>query len=190
MSDQRLEEIKNQNNKYPIVIIVKGEKNEGKTKFIKELITSLKHKKIDIGGIISEKVIENEIITGYDIVNINNSEKMIFLRKGDFKGCNKIRKFSIFKEGISFGNNTITNTLENNQVIIIDEVGQLELDNKGWNDAITDILSGSTKILIISVRSEFTDSIISKYRLTNHTIYDISEHSNKDIINKINNILI
>jgi len=185
MSDIRLKEIKKlQNQISPRIVIISGEKNEGKTTAIKEIIKELDNKKIKYGGIISEKFVVDNNIQGYDIVNLNADVKEAFLRKGEYKDCDKIRKFSILEKGVKFGNSALREAFSNYKILIVDEIGQLELDDKGWNDTINKIKASQIELAIISVRNEFVNDIISKYMFDNYEIFKVSDLS-PNIINKI-----
>jgi nucleoside-triphosphatase THEP1 len=187
LANKRLEEIKSEINRTPQVIIIAGEKNEGKTTFIKNILSEIKENGIKTGGIISEKIFENEKLIGYNIIDIETSKNNAFLRKGDFDNCDKIKKYSILKSGLEFGNDSLIKAAENNSLLIIDEVGQLELLNKGWHQSILEILKSDVKTIIITVRTEFIETIKEKYSLDTNLNLKVSENSPKEILKLLNN---
>jgi len=61
-----------------------------------------------------------------------------------------------------------------NRIIIIDEVGRLELYNKGWSDSVAELLKASCNHLIMAVRTDQVKSVIEKWQLDQAIIINIS----------------
>jgi nucleoside-triphosphatase THEP1 len=172
--DVRLNEIKsNLSNK---IFIITGSVGEGKTTQIQQIVETLKNQSISIGGILSPRITENGNTTGYDIVDITTNERVAFLRKTGDKGLPKIGSYSILSEGIHKGCHALKNSKNTCQVVVIDEVGRLELNNEGWADHIQDLLNSTKSHLILSVRDRFMEEVIDKWYLTDYTILDVSDN--------------
>ncbi|MDD3740333.1 MAG: nucleoside-triphosphatase, partial [Bacteroidales bacterium] len=103
--------------------------------------------------------------------------------------CEKIMKFSILSEGLEFGNAIIKAAIENKNIIIIDEVGLMELQNRGWYQSIGNIKKLQNKIFIITARDIFVDELIEKFQWKSSRIINISnskpEILAKDIVESI-----
>lgn len=188
-AQNRLDELQNKENVKSTIYIISGKKGEGKTRFIKELIEYFKENKLSFGGIISEKQVQNEDCVAYEIVDVESEHKAQFLVKGDIEGCEKIMKFSILSEGLEFGNAIIKAAIENKNIIIIDEVGLMELQNRGWYQSIGNIKKLQNKIFIITARDIFVDELIEKFQWKSSRIINISnskpEILAKDIVESI-----
>jgi len=170
----RLNEIKcNLSNK---IFIVTGSKGEGKTTQIQKIVVALKNQNISIGGILSPRVMENGATAGYDIQDIMTNERVAFLRKTSDERSPGIGSYSILPEGMKKGCQALKNSQNNTQVVVIDEVGRLELNNKGWAENIHRLLNGSKCPLILSVRERFMEEIIDKWHLKDYTIWRVSEN--------------
>ncbi|MFO8234108.1 MAG: nucleoside-triphosphatase [Bacteroidales bacterium] len=167
----RLNEIKSNLSKKTFIIT--GSIGEGKTTQLQKIIETLKKQEISIGGIISPRIVENKTTKGYDIVDIMTNERAAFLRKTGDEKLPGIGNYNILSEGLKKGNNAIKNS-QNNQVIVIDEVGRLELNNKGWAENIEYLLNGSKSYLILSVRDRFIKQVINKWSLKDYKILDVS----------------
>lgn len=169
------------------VFIVTGSIGEGKTSQIKNIVETLKNQNISIGGIFSPRIEENGNTTGYDIVDIMTNERSAFLRTTSDQKLPKIGSYSILSEGMQKGHKALKNSLNNNQVIVIDEVGRLELSNEGWAENINYLLNDTKHHLILSVRDRFMKEVIDKWYLKNYTILDVSANdylTNSQIITK------
>ncbi|MGM0620525.1 MAG: nucleoside-triphosphatase [Bacteroidota bacterium] len=184
-ADFRLKQLKEGDNSDRKVFIIKGKIDGGKTTFVKHLIDRLKQKNIRIGGIYSEKIFENDKKVGYDLVNIKNKESKIFLRKNN-NSTEKIGDFSIFHEAIREGNEILKP--ENNSdehIVIIDEVGLLELNGNGWATRLNELTKHMNHHLLIAVRDEFAERIIRKWNFKNLHIYNVSENNKHPVAEKI-----
>lgn len=170
----RLNEIKsNLSNK---IFIITGSVGEGKTTHIQNIVETLKNQNISIGGILSPRILENGITAGYDVVDIMTNERAAFLRKTDDEKSPEIGSYSILSEGIQTGRKALKKSLNNNQVVVIDEVGRLELNNKGWAEDIKSLLNGSNCNLVLSVRERFIEEVVEKWDLKDYTILHVSDN--------------
>jgi nucleoside-triphosphatase THEP1 len=175
-ADKRLSEIKKKSMSTQITFIISGLIGEGKTTYTKKLIDFFRKNNINVGGIISERVINNSITTGYDLVNIETGEKEAFLRQNEECGSETIGRFTICPKGLAMGITVLNSQiLQGNRVIIIDEVGLLELRNKGWSDCINDLLAKSKNHILFTVRDIYVDEVKNKWNLREAIIFNIRE---------------
>ena len=180
----RLNEIKNNLSKK--IFIISGSIGQGKTTQIQKIVESLKSQNITVGGIFSPRIMENETTIGYDIVDIMTDNRVKFLRKTTNENQTKIGNYSILPDGFQIGINALTTSKNrNNKIVIIDEVGKLELENKGWAKNITNLINTSNNNLILSVRDSLTQLVIQKWNLKDYTIFNISKSNSLKICNSI-----
>ncbi len=175
-ADRRLSEIKKGKVPSQKIFIVSGAVGEGKTTFTKKLIGFFRENNIKVGGIISERVMSDSITTGYDLVNIETGEKEAFLRQDEKNGCETIGRFTICPNGLAMGN-TILNYLSSPEfrIVIIDEVGALELGDKGWAGGINKLLEKSVNNILITVRDSFVDKVKDKWGFMDAITFNIRE---------------
>jgi len=171
----RLEELTNGARTESKIFIISGSKGEGKSLFVKSLIKKLQEKGHDVGGFYSDKQIQNDECAGYQIFDIETEQKVQFLLKGDIKGCDKIMKFSIINEGLEFGKAVLIKAMREKEIVVIDEVGLLELQDGGWNQILVKIHNSSNKIFIITARDVFVQELIAKYNWEQAQIVQISK---------------
>jgi nucleoside-triphosphatase THEP1 len=180
--DNRLKEIKNKIGPVRKIFILTGSSHQGKTTQIQKIISVLKENKIRVGGIYSTRIMENNITTGYDIIDIVTREREIFLRTTEDDSLMKIGRFSIFPQGLQKGLGSLKSSANvDNNIVIIDEAGYLELENRGWADGIQDLLDNSDKNILLVVRDIFVDKIIQKWDFKNVIISDISDKDHLQI---------
>jgi len=175
-ADRRLSEIKKKAVSAQKIFLITGAVGEGKTTFTKNLIDIFRKNNITVGGILSQRVMTDSQTTGYDLVNIENGEKENFLRQNSECGNEKIGRFTICTNGLETGNKILNSiNLSENGIVIIDEVGLLELRNKGWYDSVNRLLEKSLNHVLIIVRNTYIEDVINKWDLTKAITFDISK---------------
>ncbi len=171
-ADNRLSEIMGSNRK---IFIVKGERAEGKTTFTGKVANHLKNAGVQTGGFLAERIMTGNETTGYDLVNTENDERTPFLSVNEDRQTGRIGKFTILPGGLSAGKK-ILHRLANakNLLVIIDEVGALELRDDGWAACLTDILKKTNNHILLVVRNEFVNQVKTKWNLKNAVEISIS----------------
>ncbi len=156
------------------MIIIHGDKNKGKTTKVKALIEELISQNKSISGFYSEKVISNNQIAGYDLVTVADDKTYPFLTVKPIKNAIKIGRFYIDKKAIQTANQIIQKAIKDKvDYIIIDEVGQLELDEQGWFNIINILNTSYYGTLIFCIRTEFVKQVIQKWSFDNITFISI-----------------
>jgi nucleoside-triphosphatase THEP1 len=172
--DFRLNEIKK--NLSPAVIIITGSIGQGKTTQVQKLVDSLKARNIQVSGIFSPRIMEGETTVGYDVVDIESNRREPLLRISDEHHPNDIGKYSLSAGGLKCGTGALSRASNmNTSVVVIDEVGKLELDGRGWSAHVTELMNGSS-LLVLAVRNIFTKQVIEKWDLKDCSVFEVKEN--------------
>lgn len=186
-AEYRFAEIKNKQPQK--VFIISGAIGHGKTSWLLKIIQTLKTNEISVGGFYSPRIAENSVTIGYDIVDIISGKREIYLRRADESYLERIGPFCIFPSGIEFGLNAFKSSRNmNSKVVVIDEIGLLEIENKGWASCLLDLVTKSNSYIILSVRDSFIDQVIEKWKFKDYYVYKIDNDSlaiDKQIVEKI-----
>lgn len=175
-ADRRLSEIRLKAEPDTKVFIVTGSIRGGKTTFAIKLIDLLRSKSIKVGGILSERVTDGNLTTGYDLVNIETGGKEEFLRQEMGTGNEKIGRFRISEKGLAEGRKILRSMVnQGRDLVIIDEVGMLELQDKGWAECIDELLLKSSNNILFTVRDIYVEDVKRKWNLAEAVIFNISE---------------
>ncbi|MBK8882720.1 MAG: DUF2478 domain-containing protein [Bacteroidales bacterium] len=175
-ADRRLSEIRLKAEPDTKVFIVTGSIRGGKTTFAMKLIDLLRSKSIKVGGILSERVTDGNVTTGYDLVNIETGAKEDFLRQEIGTGNEKIGRFRISEKGLAEGRKILRSMVnQGHDLVIIDEVGMLELQDKGWAECIDELLLKSSNNILFTVRDIYVEDVKRKWNLAEAVIFNISE---------------
>jgi nucleoside-triphosphatase THEP1 len=186
-----LTKVKEQMNFSQKVFIVTGSIGQGKTTFIQKIIKNFQSKGITLGGIYSPRVMQGKTTVGYDIIDINTNEREAFLRQNYTKNNLKIGRFNIHLQGLQKGIKAIKESNNPNiQIVIIDEVGVLELENNGWAKNIEELIRNSQNHVLLVIRDSFVEQVIEKWKIKNYLVFDIKEKNFTSISNTIHQMII
>ncbi len=93
-------------------------------------------------------------------------------------------------ERIKYGNSILSiDILSGVQLIIIDEIGPLEINGQGWCSAIEKITSGTEITQLRVVRKGLVKKFTRKWNTGNVYIFDVNESSLQEVEEKIIEII-
>ena len=130
-------------------ILITGPPRCGKSTLISKLIEYYTIKKnYTIYGFLTPEVKKSGIRIGFDIVDIFSGDRSQLARVGDFKTKYKLGKYNIFiDEFENYLETTLLLEKKKVDLIIIDEIGKMELFSKKFQDFIKRIFSLDIAIL-------------------------------------------
>lgn len=183
-AEYRMQEIESRQRQKAGLAIITGEKSSGKTRFLTETATILKKNGIAVGGVYTKKVRENNEITSYRIVDAATDEEFPFLQKSTLETELRIGAFSIDSQGLAIGQKAIEKSF-NSDVVIIDEIGKLEMNGGGWHDALNLLPLEKQLYILLSVRKEFVDEVIEKWNLHPASVHNVVDSSPETLVEEI-----
>lgn len=178
-ADIRLSEIREKNNAGRKIYIISGSRDEGKTSYSEKLVSFLKENNSNPSGIIAKKIYKGSELSGYDLMDIASGESKRFLRIDEKCGTEKIGKYTICPEGLAFGEKILNESALKNNLVLVDEVGQLELVGRGWSVNIEKLISADARVIFV-VRDEFVKRVMDKWNLSDAAVFKISDIDFRD----------
>jgi nucleoside-triphosphatase THEP1 len=172
--ERRLNEVKDRPLLERQVVIVTGTIGEGKTAWLAKLSGLLREKGVRVGGILALRIIEDGVTTGYDISDISTGDRTPFLRHTGSETMG-VERFTMTDAGFIAGRNTLDpSNNRGNDVVIVDEVGPLELSGRGWSEVVVGLLHDTRAIMIIAVRKTLTVAVIEHFGMEGALILDVA----------------
>ena len=138
-------------------IFLTGPPGCGKTTLIKEILKELKLK---AGGFFTEEIRERGIRKGFKIITLDGKEGI--LAHVDIKSQLKVSKYGVnLKDLEEIGVKEIEKNLKENFLIVVDEIGKMEIFSSKFREAILKALNSKNKILgtIMLKENPFCDKI-------------------------------
>jgi len=149
-----------------MVFIITGGVNTGKTTLFERI-----HKRQGGGGFSLPKIIVNNQFKGYWIKDLNTGEKTEFALIESMDGyLHKMGRFYFLPQGMEFARRIYKKAIETEEKnFFIDEIGPLELEDKGFSHIFRDALTSFENIYVV-VRESCLDDVIRKFGLNEYKL--------------------
>ena len=168
-------------NRRPEVIIITGERHEGKTTFTKKLVDELTAMGKAVGGFLAPGTFENNRRAAFKLLSIETGEEKplcsIHFSEGEQAG-----PFCFHPDGQRFGKALLEPShITGLEFVIVDEVGPLELKGQGWAEAIDQMMTVPNTTLVLIVRRSLEEAVRERWSAHNAIVYDIGDRNPQDV---------
>lgn len=168
---------------YPIIVVT-ADRGSGKTTFIKEIATILEEKKIPYAGFYAEGTWDSKKVRTTFTLTLLPSKESTLLCDTTTSSWPLHGRFRFNPDAISKGTDAIINA-PIRTIVIIDEIGIMELNGAVWATALAEILEKNQNPIIISVRKHFLGDVQSKWNLKDAIIYDATTDCPEDAVKRV-----
>jgi nucleoside-triphosphatase len=125
------------------VFLITGFPGVGKTSLIKQAITS---PEVKAGGFFTEEIRSGKIREGFRIVTLDG--KTALLAHIGIRSLYKVSKYAVDIGVIdSLGVDTLKHAADQCDIVIIDEIGKMELLSERFNSTVLEIIESGKKVL-------------------------------------------
>jgi nucleoside-triphosphatase len=165
--------------------IISGNSGDGKTSLLISTIKKLQQKGLKISGFYAEGKWDQNTRIGFDLVDIESNNKIELCSTKFHSGWNKEGRFYFNPKAIAMGNNILANLQKSKPyLIVIDEIGQFELNGKIWANSFRNLLNSTTTPIIITAKQKLISKITSSFQI--NQFEEIPSNTNiNDFINRI-----
>ena len=146
-------------------ILITGPPRSGKSTLIVELIEYFSKRQINVFGFLTPEVREGNNRIGFDIVDIKTKQREKLARKGNFNAKYHVGKYCVFIEKFEkFISNFENVTLQQEDLIVIDEIGKMELFSKKFQEFIIKIFGSNISIIAtigLAIKHSIKDHLLN-----------------------------
>jgi molybdopterin-guanine dinucleotide biosynthesis protein A len=143
-------------------LLVIGEPGSGKTSWCREYISQRRKSGSTVGGILSPAIEKQGQRVGSNALDLLTDEEIPFARLSRYRSLEegeKVGDYTISRDGILFACRAIERAVGSRcDLVVIDEVGPLELHGKGLMPAVELALASAVNMLIV-VRSSLREAL-------------------------------
>ena len=168
------------------LFIITGEKGQGKTSLLIDVIEILQNKNISLFGFYAKGFWENNKRSGFDLVNIKTGKSIPLCKSQKAERWEKYFSFYFNPEALKAGNQILNpQNINTSDLVIIDEIGKLDINGEIWHDAVSKLISEINIPMLLVVRKSFVEEVINYWGITNATIFELGKDDAKTISKKI-----
>jgi len=146
-----------------VKLALTGKPKSGKTTTILKLVDFLLKDGIKVGGFYTVELKKNDKRIGFEIVDISTSKRGILAEVGHESKV-KVGKYGVKVEDLEgIGVRALEHGLENCQLLIVDEVGPMELKSELFRKVVRQVLN-SDKPTIFTVHYKSSDELVNEVK--------------------------
>lgn len=151
-------------------VIITGPMGSGKTRTAANVAVFLSAQGIVVGGVISPRLVQNGETMGYLVRDLSTGDERLLCSFSP-PGL-KFRRFYFSPDGLAFANAVLKQTTLAARVIIIDEVGPLELGDGGFAPGVRAALR-SRAFLVLCVRPWLIAKVLAWANLSTIPVWQV-----------------
>jgi len=152
--------------------VLTGPVQGGKTTLVAEKVAQLKDSGIRVEGFLCPGTMTGRRRSDFTLMNIGSGQKVAMGSEAQMTDWIKYRRFFFNPDAFSEGSLWIKKALaEQADLLIIDEVGPMELEGMGWSD-ILDFLENKTDInQLWIVRQEILPEVTRRWNIPDQQVF-------------------
>ncbi|MGI0139704.1 MAG: NTPase [Thermoplasmata archaeon] len=132
----------------PVKIGITGLPGSGKTQTLLRIIQLLEQEGVTVGGVVTEPIIVKNRRSGFRLVDWLTKEEAVFAHE-KLKSRIRSGRYGVNVHALEdLGTRALAGARANADVIVIDEVGKMEVDNDAFTKSIVETLDTSKSIVM------------------------------------------
>ncbi len=143
---------------------------------LKNIVRELKEQKYKIDGFLSEAAWKKEEAIGYDLFDLKEERSIPFIRRTGEEEWQKIGAYFFIPQSLAEAEKIILRGKEAD-ILVVDEVGPLELSGKGFWPALKQVVFQPLTSFLFVVRITIPEDFLARLGMSEVKIFDIK---NKD----------
>ncbi len=143
------------------VFLLTGAPGVGKTTTLEKVVEALKAQGVSVGGIISREVRKSGVRVGFEIIDLTNGNRG-WLAHVDQRSGPQVGKYRVNMRDLeNIGAKAIAEAIEKCAVVVIDEIGPMELFSPTFKQAVKQALDNGKPVLAV-VHAKAIDPLITE----------------------------
>ena len=157
-----------------MIFLLSGPVHSGKTTLLKRAVREFKDQGVKIDGFLSEAVFSGKKRIGYDLLDLREDRSNPLLRIAGEEEWQRIGSYFFISSGIEKAEKIILRSGEA-QICVVDEVGPLELEGRGFWPALERVLLPPSTNFLIVVRETILENFMDILGKTDARVFAMKE---------------
>ncbi len=147
----------------PVKIGITGLPGSGKTQTLLRIIQLLEQEGVKVGGMVTEPIIERQRRSGFQITNWATKEHAVFAHES-LKSRVRSGKYGVDLSALeNLGTRSLAEARESADVIVIDEVGKMEVESEAFTKSVIDTLD-TNKSIVMTLHKKSRNPLLQDIR--------------------------
>ena len=160
------------NARQPRIIVVTAPRHTGKSSLIARYVEWCREHDIRMAGILAEGLWENNQRSGFNLVDLSTGIRVPLAVRSAPHGRARIR-FDFYPDGVEAARTALDAAhCAASDLIVVDEVGKLEVIGEGWAPFLPPLLALPGKTNIWAVRTSLVETVARRWSFTPRAVVD------------------
>lgn len=147
----------------PVKIGITGLPGAGKTQTLLRIIQLLEQEGVKVGGMVTEPIVEKQRRSGFQITNWATKEHAVFAHES-LKSRVRSGKYGVDLSALEdLGTRSLAEARESADVIVIDEVGKMEVESEAFTKSVIDTLD-TNKSIVMTLHKKSRNPLLQDIR--------------------------
>jgi len=156
------------------IFVITGKIHGGKTGYLTQLVTLLINRGLSIGGFLCPGSFSDGERTEFSLKNIVNSTEVAMASSTETASWFRYRRFWFNPDAFKQGQEWIASSLSMDpDVMVIDEVGPMELQGKGWNESLELLQDSILPLQLWNVREPLLWEVVQRWDIPTERVIHI-----------------
>jgi nucleoside-triphosphatase THEP1 len=154
------------------IYILTGPVQAGKTTMVSEKVNLLREKGVNVMGFLCPGSFSGGKRSAFSLVDLETGRQVPMGDVNGQKGWVKFRRFFFNPEAFIQGKLWINGCFKKDpDLLVIDEVGPMELEGGGWSDTLDALAQNSSVAQLWIVRQEIVQEVLRKWSISEDQVY-------------------
>lgn len=157
-------------------VIITGGVQSGKSTLAAGLVSFLKDRGLPIAGILATGLWKDNLRHGFDLTDLKTGITTPLARRVSRQESRAITPFEFFDQGMAAGKGALdAKSCAHARMIMVDEVGKLELMDQGWAPFLTGLILIPRAVHVWIVRENLVKAVCRHWHLDRVEIVHVSD---------------
>ncbi len=158
----------------PTIFILSGPVHGGKTTLLESSLTRWAGRGLAFGGFLSVAVLDAEGRAEYDLLDLKEGRRLPFLRRTGEPEAERTGPFFFVERTLELARAIIHKAVPG-ELLVVDEVGPLELEGKGLWPALREVIFRPGMRSLLVVREEILETFVASFGEEAPLIFDVRD---------------
>jgi nucleoside-triphosphatase THEP1 len=158
------------------VALLTGDRQSGKTSVCRRLAEAAGARGLSVAGIVAPAIVREGRCVGYEVVDLATGRSAV-LATIEGPGVEQVGPFHFTAEGLAVGRAALEHAAAlPDALVIVDEVGPLELSGGGWAKQLPSVAS-RLGVTLLTVRRELASEVAEIWHVRADSTFDLANGS-------------
>ncbi len=161
------------------IFVLTGPVQGGKTTLVSEKTSLLREKGVKVMGFLCPGSFSEDLRSAFSLVDLETGRRVPMGDVKEQKGWVKFRRFYFNPEAFVQGELWIKSCLKRDpDLLVIDEVGPMELEGKGWSTTLDTLAQNSSITQLWIVRQQILPDVIQRWIIPEDHVFTTETFEN------------